>query len=261
MGWAEIYDFMKARDPQFEDSLVGVPREDIALCEEGLGITLPHPYVEFLAAMGVDSGRYILYGYSFEHDFYDLVEQLPPEDYPPHDFFKIAREQVERTAGMYDLFLHLRPGGLDDAPLVLFEDGSELQPDAIIDVGRTFLEELSSGAWEIFDARARSFNRIVNIGARGADEIAIARARALALLGRYQLAPSLPPLHRIDCLGLGDLCARIEQIPKYSIVEVTVAGSDRKQLDQIVELFLDNVPGARVDPRARSLPGTDDDGR
>lgn len=252
MQWSELYAFMLSRVPTLAEQVVGVPCDQIAELEQGLGIRLPRFYVGFLATMGVDSGSFVPFTSSHEHDFYDLVEALPPDYYPPHDFFKVAYECNEGRTPMYDYFLDLRRSDGEDAPLVLFEDGiAGFTAEMVGDLGTSLAEELASGAWEMFEGRARPHDRILMVHANREQAIEGARGRVLALLEHHGVVRSLPALPRLDCL-MGPLVGRVEVRDSMMMV-VTIAGDDAKQIGYVIEQMLDHVPGASLDPRRPCL--------
>jgi len=251
MNWSDIFTFMTDRDPEFITTITGSNRNDINTCQRELDINFPASYVDFLLTMGVDTGRYHPFGKFMDSNFYRVLRQIPPEEYDIHDYFLIARDTVESRCPPYDLYLDMGRNDGHDAELVLAENGSEWAPEDRVRL--TLLERLSASAWRGFDALRFEHNRAIHVHTKDAAELIEARERSVELLTKQGFSPSLPALERIICLETSTMTAITELDEVLRMAVVVVAGNDEKELGLMVELFLDNIPRASVDEKAKSI--------
>ena len=240
MNWDLFIDFIKAQDPAFIAARQGVPLDDIKQCEAGCKIALPKSYVNFLQLMGQAGGKFRPFGATMEHNFYDLVEQLPAEDYPGDQFFKIAAETDSSLVAYYDLFLDLRRSDGEDAPLVTFEDGVELRPGAVNEVGLTFDESMMESVFTFFALHRRAKRAVVTV-----DSTQL-RDKTVGLLMHMGFQQVWSPLPRIACLRRDTFCALVKVGEDTRTLDVELGADDNKSLGIAVEQLLSSLPGART---------------
>jgi len=202
---------------------------------------VPIPYVNVAKTSDLAKGT----------NFYRVLEQIPPEDYDIHDYFLIGRETDASRCPMVDLYLDLRRSGPEDGEVVDAEQGSEWEPERTNDL--TLLERLTRLAWRSFEAARFAHNRVIVVPVETVDELPAVRRRVLSVLSRGGHEPTLPPLPRIDCLGSETAASFLQTTSRFELVDVVVAEDDERRLGRLVEIVLDNVPGASVDERRPSL--------
>jgi len=251
VNWSDLFAFMTARDPELADHVVGAAPEDVATTQRELGITFPAVYVDFLLTMGVETGRFHPFGRGVDSNFYRVLEQIPPEDYDIHDYFLIGRETDTSRCPMVDLYLDLRRSGVEDGAVVDVEQGSEWEPEQTNDL--TLLERLTRLAWRSFEAARFAHDRVIFVPVEAMGELPAVRQRVLSVLSRRGHEPTLPPLPRLDCLGSETAASFLHTTSKFKLVDVILAEDDEQRLRQLVEIVLDNVPGASIDERRPSL--------
>lgn len=258
MKWAELFEFMVQRDPEFGPGLVGVSRDDVETCQRELGITLPSVYVDFLVTMGADSGRYRPFGGNMDANFYSILRQIPPEDYDIHEYFLIAWDMYDPSrVHPSDLYLDLRRSDGHDCALFV-TDHEDWHADAPNQSRLTLLQEMTWYAWRDFEAKRRKANRIVYIHPPGArvsvppSDLEPLRGKALEVLDRRGFSHMLPAQDRVDCLDSPSLSASVVVLD--GCLRVVLSGDDDFAIGKLVELLLDNVPGARFDKKYGSLP-------
>lgn len=196
--------------------------------------------MNFLQVLGQEGGAFRPFGKTMQHNFYDLVQQLPAEDYPGDKFFKIAFETDSSLVAFYDLFLDLRRSDGEDAPLVTFEDGVELSPGAVNEVGLTFDERMMERVFSFFALNRCAERSIVTV-----DSIQL-RDKAVGLLTSMAFQHVLPSLPRIICLRRGTFCALVKVVADTQTLDVKLGADERTPLGIIVEQLLSGLPRSGI---------------
>lgn len=248
MGWVDLLAFLRMRDPAYLDTVKGVPREEISLCEEGCKISLPSLYVDFLMKMGASSGTFHPFGVTQVCNFYELVEQLPAEDYPGDRYFKVAFETDPSLVASYDAFLDLARSNGQDAPLVQFEDGGGFAPEYVVEVGFTLEEWLTRRIFSHFDVNRRAEHRNLWWFCESPADGRRKLEAAINLLDKMGLVPVLPPLPRVMCLWRDTLSALLEVSGSTGSISIALGTDEGHILRVAVEQVLDGLPGAKTNP-------------
>jgi hypothetical protein len=254
MGWSEIHAFMCERDPAFAKSCKPVPREDIAACEQGLGIALPPMYVELLAAMGAGSGRYRPFGWDQDHDFYGLVDEIGLAIHPTNLYFKVARQVDDTVDVIQEPYLDLRRVAGDDTPLVTINEAGAFDPEHVQDLNRTLVEALTLNAFAAFVVDGRKHAAGVSSAADSVQGAAALRDAAVAHLQAMGLKAVLPPLSRVVCMLGRDLSAVVEvHGDRSTVLAIDLAGNDRRAVRDAAEAVAAAVPGGAVQGRGMRI--------
>ena len=236
----DLLDFINDRDPALRASFQGVPREKILACEKKWGIHLPQGYVDFLIAMGENSGKLRLLA-PYDSDFEGTETQRESPEYEeyslPRRYFKIAYDEDDMCS--LDLYLDLDRSDGQDAPLVEVETGF---PDASTDeadVGLSFVERVTERVFWNYALKdppdqSRVFismpmrSKGPSPGWKKVDphlqEKKIAADELLMRLNFTRLLPSLP---RISCFSQPGLNVSVEVSKGVSSVVLELAGDDR----------------------------------
>src|SRR5262245_29023305 len=122
-SWQELYAFMCQRDRAFASKVEPVPRDVIASCEGAIEANLPPMYVEFLATMGANSGRYHPFGAHQNAEFQHLLKWLPLSDIPSADYFRVARQRDRQLDVISEPYLDLTRSADGATPLITIEEG------------------------------------------------------------------------------------------------------------------------------------------
>lgn len=249
MDWPELMSFIDARDPDYRTMVEGVPPDAIDTCQQGLGIVLPRLYVDFLLGMGSDTGTFRPFGATQSCSFYQLIEELSPEDYPTDRYFRISLETDTSEIEWYDHYLDLTRSDGEDAALVRFERGllfPDLEQEGVQDVGFTFGEQLARRAFDSFELRRRPFGRALGLLIKPGEQID-ARVRAVVdVLKRMGFGPVLSPLPRVACLRREGSSALFEVRTATMSMGVIIGGDEHNVVAVAVEQFLDALPGSYV---------------
>lgn len=252
MSFAPLHAFMCERDPDFGRSCKPVPREDIAACEQRLGLALPTAYVEMLVAMGAGSGRYQPFGSDQDHDFYGLLERLDFARYPTDRYFRVALQIDDSLDVIQEPYLDLGRAAGDDTPLVTIYDAGPFSPDDVYELNRTLTEVLTINVFNAF------------LLASGADVVGLSnsvdsprqapalRDAAVARLQALGLAVVLPPLARVVCLEGGDVAALVElHGDRGTVLAIDINGRDSRTVKAIAEAVAAGLPGTTRNHAAR----------
>lgn len=241
MAWSDIFGFIQARDEGFAKAVVPVPRDAIATVQRELGIQLPAMYVELLATLGENAASYHPFGPTQDHNFYRLVELLPPKYYPVTEYFKVTRCTV------YDIepeeyYLDLTRAAEDDTPLVYIDFAGEFRRDLVHDLGSTLAEMLTRWALVDFELSRRPHHARVHAYADSMPEAFSLCDRVQALLGTLGLKMLLPPQPRVVGLGDRDRAAKVEV--EDELVTIELAGPDQASVQRMAEQLVDALPNA-----------------
>jgi len=244
MTWDELFRFMCERKPGYAQTIRGVALDDIILCEKNLRITLPTLYVEFLVTMGADCGAFRPFGATQISDFYELVEQLPPEDYPGARYFKVAFEGDESQITPYDIFLALQRSDGHDAPLVTFEDGGGFSEDYVVCKTLSLGETLMAQAFRQFELRQRRESATVYLRQHTPHPDTMRRIQEILMASG--LIPTLSPQANVICLGRDDMSAVVALSGTGEAVGVEFGADEGKALSLLLERVLGVFPDATV---------------
>lgn len=242
MAWADIAAFLASREPGLPRAVRPVPRDVVAVVERECGVTLPAMYVELLTTLGADAAGYHPFGPTQDHDFYRLVQQLPARYYPGRDYFKVSR-CIHADIEPEDHYLDLTRAAGDDTPLVTIARASSFSRDHVRDLESTLAEALTRNAYTTFEVERRPHRAWVFVSADTRADAHARRDLVAARLRRLGLAPPMPPLARVVCLGDGARAAQI--VVDEEVVVVDIAGADAVDVQRVVELLLDAVPDAQ----------------
>lgn len=242
MAWSDIFAFMCARDEGFAQAVVPVPRDAIATLQRELGITLPSMYVELLATMGKSAAGYHPFGPTQDHDFYRLVELLPPKYYPVTEYFKVTR-CTSWDVEPEEYYLDLTRAAEDDTPLVYIGFAGEFRRDLVHDLGSTLAEMLTRWAIVDFELARKPHHATVFAHADSMPEAFSLRDHALTHLGKMGMKVLLPPQPRVVGMGHGDRAAKVEVVDE--LVDIALAGPDHATVQRLAEQLVDNLPNAQ----------------
>lgn len=251
MRWSELLEFMCARDPGFAATLVPVPRDAIAACERGLGVTLPAFYVEFLAAMGAGSGRYHPFG-RHDHNFYRLVRRIPRAHYPTDRYFRVASHDDPSVDVEQEPYLDLTRAADGDTPLVTVDQAGGFQPEHVRGLPETLAEELAINAFSSFESAPRGHTVGLSAGAESTPEILRVHDAAIECLEIMGLSVLLTPSRRLVYLGSSDLAACVEAHGSLiTTLAVDLSGADPIAARDAAEQLAAAVPGLAMRPPSR----------
>lgn len=249
MNWSDLLGLVTARDPAYLRTIQGVPREEVARCEENARIRLPGLYVDFLVTMGAGSGAFHPFGATQTCTFAALIAELPTEDYPEDRYFKVAFESDPSMITFYDMFLDLGRSDGEDAPLVTFETGGEFAPHIVTEVGFTVAEWLSSGVFASFELRRRPQHEHLGCFRPTRGEIQHAMEAALELFVAQGLEPALPPLPRVACLRDATRSVLLTSRGTSHALGIEVGADSRAALAPAIEQILQRLPGTKLHAR------------
>lgn len=242
MAWSDIFAFMCTRDEGFARAIVPVPRDAIATLQRELGITLPTMYVELLASMGESAAGYHPFGPTQDHNFYRLVELLPPKYHPVTEYFKVTRctfWDIEPE----EYYLDLTRTAEDDTPLVRLDFAPTFRRDLVHDLGSTLAEMLTRWAIVDFELARKPSEATVYAHADSIPEAFTLRDRVLAHLAKLGMKVLLPPQPRVVGMGAADRAAKIEVVDE--LVDITLAGPDQPAVQRMAEQLVDSLPNAQ----------------
>ena len=212
---------MRERDPDFVRSCKPVPREDIAACEQRLGVVLPTAYVELLVAMGAGSGRYQPFGSDQGHDFYGLLERLDFARYPTDRYFRVALQVDDSLDVIQEPYLDLGRAAGDDTPLVTIYEGGPFSPEDVYELNRTLAEVLTINVFNAFLLASGAHVIGLSNSVSSPRQAPALRDAAVARLQTLGLAVVLPPRARVVCLEGGGVAARM--VPMGSTMRRSLA--------------------------------------
>src|SRR5262245_34315257 len=92
VDWRVLIEYIERKGPGLVKAFRGAALRDIKACEAEYRIALPSLYVDFLLTMGEKSGPIRPFGPTHVHSFSELLDLLPPEDYPADRLFRVAFE-------------------------------------------------------------------------------------------------------------------------------------------------------------------------
>lgn len=242
MAWSDIFAFMCARDEGFAQAVVPVPRDAIDTLQRELGVTLPAMYVELLATMGESAASYHPFGPTQDHNFYRLVELLPPKYYPATECFKVTRctfWDVEPE----EYYIDLTRAAEDDTPLVRLDFAQTFRRDLVHDLGSTLAEMLTRWAIVDFELAHRPHHATVFAHADSIPEAFALRDQVIAHLGKLGMKVLLPPQPRVVGVGHGDRAAKVEV--EDELVTIALAGPDQASMQRMAEQLIDSLPNAQ----------------
>jgi hypothetical protein len=253
MDWPLVIEFIRQRDPAFLSRVEGVPDAAVAALAAGRGVTLPASYVEFLRRIGVSSNGYAPFGSTQDHGIAAIAARLDDDDAAPSGrFFPVAIETDESLDPLYDHWLDLQRGDGDDAPLVMLEQGVDLEWQTPVETSETFGERITASVFSHFALRRLAGRDVVSVGGTlQAGEGRAALQRALARLQRAGFAPVLPLSGRVACLQAGPLSVYARVNENYELLTLRLGGDDLRSVTELAEQLLADLPGARrpVGPR------------
>lgn len=252
MSFAPLHAFMCERDPDFVRSCKPVPREDIAACEQSLGLALPMAYVELLVAMGAGSGRYQPFGSDQDHDFYGLLERLDFARYPTDRYFRVALQIDDSLDVIQEPYLDLGRAAGDDTPLVTIYEGGPFSPEDVYELNRTLAEVLTINVFNAFLLASGAHVTGLSNYADSPRQAPALRDAAVARLQILGLAVVLPPLARVVCLEGGDVAALVElHGDRGNVLAIDIAGRDGRTVKAVAEAVAAGLPGTTLRRGAR----------
>lgn len=252
MNWSQVVDFIKGRDPELASSLIGVSQSEIDAVQAQYRIVLPSIYVDFLRTMGEDSGKLSPFGKTYSHTFSQLVDELPPEGYPPERFFKVAMAREEFNVDLIDIYLDLTRSDGDDAPLVMFETSLKPAPTHINEYYLTFAERLVYRVFWQLDVSRRQFREDVLVRGKDASESSEVKQTAVAVLTRSGFSAPLPDRRRVGCMTAESASVLTSISGSARQVKFQVGGDGRDALDGPVRELLAAFPGATSSEPSRT---------
>jgi hypothetical protein len=239
---AALLDYVGRKRPELPATLRGVPRSAIDAVQAQHSIVLPASYVDFLLAMGEDSDGLDPLGATQSHRF-SSVGVKRPRGYPPQRLFRVSYETDEMALARMDRFLDLAHADANDALLVDFEPGADI--DTLILEGMpTFGEELFSTVFQGLDVFSRPYTPSVFVRSLDAAERLRVKDAATALLIEMGFVPALPDMERVACLDREDAGVLVGVFDETHIVELRCGGTDRAALEAVLERALAELPGA-----------------
>lgn len=243
MAWRDIFAFMCARRPGFAEAVIPVPRDAIATVQRECGVELPATYVELLATLGEDAAGYHPFGTTQSHNFYRLVELIPPRFYPGRDYFQVSR-CVLADVEPEEYYLDLTRAAEDDTPLVYLGFAGAFTREHAHDLGYTLAEMLTRTAVIEFELEPKPHHRRVFASADSLPEAHRLRDRVIGLLQRSGMTVLLPAQPRVVGLGDGERAAKVEL--EDELVMIDLAGRIELSVRRTAEQLLDDLPGARL---------------
>ncbi len=245
--WTDVDVFIDARDPSFRASTVGVPRDEIAECEEALGVELPHMYVDFLCAMGESCGAFGPFGAFQVCNFYQLFEDFPPETYPYDKYFKVAFDNDRSIVVHLDTFIDLKNSDGHDAQLVVFEDFGEFSEDSIRPQGFTLVEQLTRRVFDFFELRRHAHRSFLRVPQRLQEDVVPSRQLLFEQIAKLGLGAVWSPQARVACFHDGKLSALFEHRIQTNTLTVRLGAANRNTLRLAAEQIRDRFPNVTVD--------------
>jgi hypothetical protein len=248
MNWTQALEFINSADPSFAAKMQGVPLKDIEAAEAGCHIRLPESYRQFLLTMGVESGDFRAPVATQTHNFYDVMELLPDEDYPLDRYFRVSFASDETQISPPDYFLDLARSDGADAPLVTFEGGGNFNPRDVVETGFTFGEQVTDRIFRFFEFNKRPETDRIFIPIVVANEAPRQMRTAVDLLTRMHFEMALPPLPHVECLHRRGASAIVAIREPNELVKINLAATERSELRALVDQVLVNLPDAHVSP-------------
>jgi hypothetical protein len=249
MSWNELVGFIDAADPSFMAKTHGVPRSDVEATEAGCRITLPDLYRQFLMTMGVDSDGFPPFGATQMHGFYDVIAELPTEDYPRDRYFRVSLASDDSQISPPDWFLDLARGDANDAPLVTFEGGGGFAPQNVVDTGFTFGEHITDAVFRFFELDRRPATDRIFVANLSPPEARRRMKVAADLLTKMGFEVVLPVLARVTCLRRKTASVVIAVREPTELLKLNVGCADRKELGTLIDQILVGLPGAEIFPK------------
>lgn len=243
MAWSDIFAFMCARRAGFAEAVVPVPRDAITTVQRECGIELPATYVELLATLGEDAAGYHPFGVTQNHNFYRLVELLPPRFYPGRDYFQVSRCVLADTEPE-EYYLDLTRAAEDDTPLVYLGFAGAFTREHAHDLGYSLAEMLTRTALIEFELEPKPYHRRLFASADSLPEAQRLRDRVIGLLQGSGMAVLLPAQPRVVGLGDGERAAKVEV--EDELVMLDLAGRVELSVRRTTEQLIDVLPGARM---------------
>lgn len=253
MAWSDIVAFIVEREPEFEANSQGVPEEDIASLEEGLKVRLPSIYRDFLRSCGVAASGWAPFGPCWEHDFYELVEELPSEDYPAQEVFPVAHDADESRISPPDLFVDLRDEPEDDAPLIEFDTSEAYAPAALASRGFTLAEQFTAQVFRAFEASNYAHGRRVVVHCADADARTSALDQVCEVLTHKGFERAMPGTDGISTWMVEGGAALVAGRRTSPIVRVELYSCEDNASGLLAEQLLEHVDGAKLARPSRAI--------
>lgn len=247
MTWEDLALYIHVNTHEgFLDACKGVPLEHIRECERGLGIALPRLYVDFLIAMGADSGDYHPFGRRYEHNFYALVDSMGDATHPTDRYFRVARDPDVHAETILEPYLDLWREADANTPLITMTgDGLPFEPQYVEELQHTLGEELASIAMLHFGL-ARPYRRALMAYAEALPDLMRMKSQVMDMLGNLGLKLALAPSPYFSTLDNPELSALVEigggGGEKNEVLAVDLAGYDDRQVRRVTEILLDALP-------------------
>jgi hypothetical protein len=246
--WTDLRAFIDARAPAYWSATKGVPRDDIAACEEAAGVKLPRLYVDFLADIGAESGDLEPFG-GFQACGFDRIKaELPARGYPGSRYFKVAIEEDTSQVTLLDTFLDLARSDGHDALLVQFEDIGSFDEEMVTSRGFTLAEQLARSVFDFVELEPRPHKTSLGIyNLKTPEDVERQRQLLFQQLANMGLTTVLPPEPRVACFHGDKLSALVEFLTEIHSFGVTLGAVDKKAAKVAVEQLRDHVPEMLVD--------------
>ncbi len=245
IDWSRVIDFIARRDAALAASFVGVRPNQIDALQVEYGITLPSVYVDFIRTMGENSGELQPFGETQVHTFSELIEQLPPDGYPPKRFFKVAFEGDESSVTFLDIYLDLTRSDGHDAPLVMFETPFE-PTDDFREQYLSLVERLVYHIFQKLDVDRKRYGADIVVFGRDSRNGTEVKHAAVDVLTRSGFVAALPDLRRVGCLTRESVSVLISVSDTGNLVELEIGGDSLEATEEPVRDLLAAFPGAEL---------------
>jgi hypothetical protein len=244
LSWSQVIDFIRRRDGVLASSFVGVRQSEIDAIQAQYGMILPSTYVDFLRTMGESSGELYPFGQTYVHTFSQLLEQLPPEDYPADRFFKVAFQLEEFAVDSIDVYLDLTRTDGHDAPLVMFETPVEATHASSIEDNLSVAERLVYRIFRRIDVNRKRYGADIMVFGSDLWNGSETKQAALSVLARSGFAAVLPDLRRVGCMTRESASVLISVADAEELVEFELGGDSREAIEEPVRELLAAFPDA-----------------
>ena len=246
IAWSQVIDFIGRRDAELASSFVGVRQSEIDAVQAQYGISLPSAYVHFLRTMGENSGELHPFGNTYVHTFSELLEQLPPEDYPGDRFFKVAFVIEELAVDLIDIYLDLNRSDGYDSPLVSFEIPLEPNATNFSEDRLSFAEKLVYRVFRKLDVDRKRYGATIVVFGGDPGNLRGTKQAALNVLMRSGFAAALPELQRLGCLTRESVSMLISISDARKLIRVEMGSDRRDAIEELVRDLLAAFPGAQL---------------
>lgn len=248
--FADLLAFVESRDSRMREALVGVPEAEIREIEREIGVVLPELYVAFLASMGQSAGGFHPFGTGREHRFHDLLVELAEEiadgEQPSRRYFRISINTDPSVIIACDDYLDLRRSDGRNAPVVMFEQGSDLRDEDVMDKHEGFFEHLTVRLFRHLELEKRESIANVAIPGLTQREAPSVIRQLIELGGRAGVQPVFEPFEDLICLSSDDTSLSGQWDAGLRLVSVDVASDSGSSFRVLVDQLLRQWPDAVV---------------